>query len=126
MAQSGKPARGTSSSAKWSRHSATAYSQKSVARVHLDKQSVVTGETDMTQIGTGFYTVIAQTAAERMGVPIEKVLVRLGDSSFPASAGSGGQLCGNSSTAGVYAGLHQTARVPRHQVVHPGCRCSFQ
>ena len=57
----------------------------------------------MTDIGTGSYTVIAQTAAEVMGVPLEKVFVRLGDSAFPVSAGSGGQWGGNSSTSGVYA-----------------------
>jgi xanthine dehydrogenase YagR molybdenum-binding subunit len=38
-----------------------------------------------------------------MGVPLDKVVVRLGDSTFPVSAGSGGQFGGNCSTAGVYA-----------------------
>ena len=76
---------------------------KSAARVRLDNNGVVTVETDMTDIGTGSYTIIAQTAAEMMGVPLEKVVVRLGDSAFPVSAGSGGQWGGNNSTAGVYA-----------------------
>jgi xanthine dehydrogenase YagR molybdenum-binding subunit len=76
---------------------------KSSARVGIDKNGIVTVETDMTDIGTGSYTIIAQTAAEIMGVPIEKVSVKLGDSSFPVSCGSGGQWGGNSSTAGVYA-----------------------
>ena len=76
---------------------------KSGARVHLDAQGVVTVETDMTDIGTGSYTIIAQTAAEMMGVPLDKVVVKLGDSAFPVSAGSGGQWGANSSTAGVYA-----------------------
>ncbi|WP_342051026.1 MULTISPECIES: aldehyde oxidoreductase molybdenum-binding subunit PaoC [unclassified Cupriavidus] len=76
---------------------------KSGARVKLDPSGMVIVETDMTDIGTGSYTIIAQTAAEMLGVPIEKVAVRLGDSSFPVSAGSGGQWGGNSSTAGVYA-----------------------
>eukprot|EP01031_Cornospumella_fuschlensis_P018678 gene18678-22876_t len=76
---------------------------KSGARIRLDNKGIVTVETDMTDIGTGSYTVIAQTAAEMMGVPIEKVFVRLGDSAFPISSGSGGQWGGNSSTAGVYA-----------------------
>lgn len=76
---------------------------KSAARVRLDKAGVVTVETDMTDIGTGSYTIIAQTAAEMMGLPLEKVVVRLGDSSFPVSCGSGGQWGGNNSTAGVYA-----------------------
>ena len=73
------------------------------ARVHLDAQGIVTVETDMTDIGTGSYTIIAQTAAEMMGVPLERVVVRLGDSDFPLSSGSGGQWGANSSTAGVYA-----------------------
>jgi xanthine dehydrogenase YagR molybdenum-binding subunit len=76
---------------------------KSAARVRLNREGIVTVETDMTDIGTGTYTIIAQTAAETMGVPLDKVVVRLGDSSFPVSAGSGGQWGGNCSTAGVYA-----------------------
>ena len=76
---------------------------KSAARVRLDNRGVVTVETDMTDIGTGSYTIIGQTAAEMMGVPLERVVVRLGDSTFPVSAGSGGQWGANCSTAGVYA-----------------------
>ncbi|RYG33309.1 MAG: xanthine dehydrogenase family protein molybdopterin-binding subunit, partial [Burkholderiales bacterium] len=37
--------------------------QKSAARVRLDAKGIVTVETDMTDIGTGSYTIIAQTAA---------------------------------------------------------------
>jgi xanthine dehydrogenase YagR molybdenum-binding subunit len=73
------------------------------ARAKLDSQGVVTIETDMTDIGTGSYTIIAQTAAEMMGVEIDKVAVQLGDSRFPVSAGSGGQFGANSATSGVYA-----------------------
>ncbi len=76
---------------------------KSGARVRLDANGQVTVETDMTDIGTGSYTILGQTAAEMLGVPIEQVTVKLGDSSFPASAGSGGQWGANSSTAGVFA-----------------------
>lgn len=76
---------------------------KSGARVRLQKDGMVVVETDMTDIGTGSYTIIAQTAAETMGVPLKSVIVRLGDSAFPVSAGSGGQWGANSSTAGVYA-----------------------
>jgi len=75
----------------------------SAARVRLDNRGIVTVETDMTDIGTGSYTIIAQTAAEMMGVPLDKVMVRLGDSTFPISSGSGGQFGANCSTSGVYA-----------------------
>jgi xanthine dehydrogenase YagR molybdenum-binding subunit len=76
---------------------------KSGARVRLGRDGMVTVETDMTDIGTGSYTIIGQTAAEMMGLPLDKVVVRLGDSDFPASSGSGGQFGANNSTAGVYA-----------------------
>ncbi|WP_137175959.1 aldehyde oxidoreductase molybdenum-binding subunit PaoC [Massilia sp. HP4] len=76
---------------------------KSAARVRLTGDGKVIVETDMTDIGTGSYTIIGQTAAEMLGVPLERVEVRLGDSSFPTSAGSGGQWGANSSTSGVYA-----------------------
>ncbi len=76
---------------------------KSAARVRLDTDGRVTVETDMTDIGTGTYTIIAQTAAEMMGVGLDRVVVKLGDSDFPVSAGSGGQWGAANSTAGVYA-----------------------
>ncbi|HEY0505493.1 MAG TPA: aldehyde oxidoreductase molybdenum-binding subunit PaoC [Lysobacter sp.] len=76
---------------------------KSGARVRLDGNGIVTVETDMTDIGTGTYTIIAQTAAEMMGVPLDRVVVRLGDSAYPVSAGSGGQWGANNSTSGVFA-----------------------
>jgi xanthine dehydrogenase YagR molybdenum-binding subunit len=73
------------------------------ARATLGQDGVLTIETDMTDIGTGSYTIIAQTAAEMLGLPLDKVAVNLGDSRFPVSSGSGGQWGGNSATAGVYA-----------------------
>jgi xanthine dehydrogenase YagR molybdenum-binding subunit len=76
---------------------------KSGARVRLGREGIITVETDMTDIGTGTYTILAQTAAEMMGVSLDKIVVTLGDSDFPASAGSGGQWGANNSTSGVYA-----------------------
>ncbi|GAB3773295.1 xanthine dehydrogenase family protein molybdopterin-binding subunit [Spirosoma horti] len=76
---------------------------KSAARVRLNREGIVTVETDMTDIGTGSYTIIAQTAAEMMGISLDKVVVKLGDSTFPESPGSGGQWGAASATSGVYA-----------------------
>jgi len=92
---------------------------KSGARVRLGQRGVVTVETDMTDIGTGSYTIIAQTAAEMLGVPVGKVMVRLGDSAFPVSAGSGGQWGGNSSTAGVYAACVKLREAIAHKLGMP-------
>ena len=60
---------------------------KSAARVRLDNRGIVTVETDMTDIGTGSYTIIGQTAAEMMGVPLNRVNVRLGDFDFSGLGG---------------------------------------
>jgi xanthine dehydrogenase YagR molybdenum-binding subunit len=76
---------------------------KSAARVRLRRDGMLVVETDMTDIGTGSYTIIAQTAAEMMGLGLDRVNVRLGDSRFPESSGSGGQWGAASATAGVYA-----------------------
>ncbi|WP_187334879.1 aldehyde oxidoreductase molybdenum-binding subunit PaoC [Novosphingopyxis iocasae] len=77
--------------------------QKSAARVQLSEDGRLTVFTDMTDIGTGSYTIIAQTAAESLGLPLDRVQVELGDSNYPVAAGSGGQWGAASSTAGVYA-----------------------
>jgi xanthine dehydrogenase YagR molybdenum-binding subunit len=76
---------------------------KSAARVRLQRNGTLIVETDMTDIGTGSYTIIAQTAAEMMGLGLDQVNVRLGDSRLPESSGSGGQWGAASATAGVYA-----------------------
>ncbi|MDE0878655.1 MAG: xanthine dehydrogenase family protein molybdopterin-binding subunit [Sphingomonas bacterium] len=76
---------------------------KAGARVRLGKDGHVTVETDMTDIGQGSYTIVAQTAAEMMGVPLSHVTAKLGDSTFPETPGSGGQAGAASATAGVYA-----------------------
>jgi len=41
-------------------------------------------------IGTGTYTVMTQVAADALGLPIDKIKVKLGDSSYPKGANSGG------------------------------------
>ncbi len=76
---------------------------KSAARVTLETDGRLTVATDMTDIGTGSYTILAQTAAETMGVPLDRIGVELGDSRSPVSVGSGGQWGANNATAGVYA-----------------------
>lgn len=73
------------------------------ARMTLDANGVITVESNMTDMGTGSYTVIGQTAAEMMGVPLDRVVVKLADSRFPDAFGGGGQAGAASATAGVYA-----------------------
>jgi len=43
-------------------------------------------------LGTGTYTILAQTAADGLGLPISKIGVKIGDSSLPPAAGSVGSV----------------------------------
>ena len=52
-------------------------------------------------IGTGTYTIMAQTAADALGVPIERISVEIGDSSLPPAPVSGGSTTAASVTAAV-------------------------
>ncbi|TIP85033.1 MAG: xanthine dehydrogenase family protein molybdopterin-binding subunit [Mesorhizobium sp.] len=66
------------------------YIGAATARVAIDRDGRVTARLDMTDIGTGTYTILTQIAAESLGVPISSIKVELGDSRFPRTAGSGG------------------------------------
>ena len=67
----------------------------------VDAEGVITVRQGMTDIGTGTYTVLAQIAAETLGVPLGDVRVEIGDSELPPAPGSGGQF--GAATAGSAA-----------------------
>ena len=63
------------------------------AKVKLElKEDTVfaTLQMDATDIGTGSYTILSQTVSEFLDLPLEQVIVELGDSDFPITPGSGG------------------------------------
>jgi xanthine dehydrogenase YagR molybdenum-binding subunit len=53
-------------------------------------------------IGTGTYTILAQLAAQKTGVPLDKIEVALGDSSLPAGPISGGSMATESVVPAVF------------------------
>lgn len=73
----------------------------SSARVRLGPDGRARVETDMTDIGTGTYTILAQVAGESLGLPVAHIDVALGDSDLPRGAGSGGSFGAASSTSSV-------------------------
>ncbi len=75
---------------------------ESKARVTLNPDGTALVETDMTDIGTGTYTILGQIAAEMLGLPVEAVTVHLGDTDLPAGPGSGGSWGAQSSGSSVY------------------------
>lgn len=78
------------------------YRQPAHARVRMNENRRVTVEMDMTDIGTGSYTILAQVAAEVLEVPMDAVSVHLGHSDYPETPGSGGSFGAASSTSALY------------------------
>jgi xanthine dehydrogenase YagR molybdenum-binding subunit len=54
-------------------------------------------------IGTGTYTILAQLASQKTGVPLDKIEVALGDTSLPAGPLSGGSMVTGSVIPAVFA-----------------------
>jgi xanthine dehydrogenase YagR molybdenum-binding subunit len=72
-------------------------------------------------MGTGTYTILAQTAAEAIGVSVERVQVRLGDSALPPSpVGGGSQLAGLMTGAVYKAALAAREELIGLAINHPG------
>jgi xanthine dehydrogenase YagR molybdenum-binding subunit len=64
-------------------------------------------------IGTGTYTIMAQVAAETLGLPLDSISVKLGDSSLPRSPVEGGSWI----AASVSNGIVTTAGAIREELL---------
>lgn len=76
------------------------------ARVQLRSDGTASVICSIQDIGTGTYTIAAQTVSELTGLPFEKIEVKLGDSSFPAAPVSGGSWA----TASVLPAIAEATR----------------
>ena len=74
---------------------------KTAASVRLTASGEVTVASATADIGTGTYTVMAQTAADALGVPLAKVTVALGDSSLPHAPVEGGSWAAASTCSAI-------------------------
>jgi len=87
----------------------------------VDAEGVITVRQGMTDIGTGTYTVLAQIAAETLGVPLGKVVVEIGDSELPPAPGSGGQFgAATAGSAALAAGMNLRQAIAELAVSDPG------
>ncbi|WP_375305391.1 xanthine dehydrogenase family protein molybdopterin-binding subunit [Bradyrhizobium sp. A11] len=89
------------------------------ARVRLQRDGRTRVEIAGHEIGTGAYTVIAQTAAERLGLPLEKVAVFIGDSDLPPAPVAGGSNS-TASTCSVVTMVCDQIRQRLFKAVMPG------
>ncbi|HEY2749993.1 xanthine dehydrogenase family protein molybdopterin-binding subunit [Phenylobacterium sp.] len=86
----------------------------------VDAMGLITVRQGMTDIGTGTYTVLAQIAAETLGVPLGDVRVEIGDSELPPAPGSGGQFgAATAGSAALDAGMNLRQAITEIAVADP-------
>src|SRR5258705_5114278 len=78
------------------------------ANVQLRDDGTVRVASATQDIGTGTYTIMAQLAVEKTGVPIDKVTVVLGDSSLPDGPISGASMATESCIPAVFVRANET------------------
>ncbi|MEX3021649.1 xanthine dehydrogenase family protein molybdopterin-binding subunit [Kluyvera sp. STS39-E] len=83
------------------------------ARIILHVNGEIVVESGGTDIGTGTYTILAQTAAEVLGVSSHQITVRLGDTRLPRSPVAGGSQLANVLTGAV----HKTAVAVKERLI---------
>jgi xanthine dehydrogenase YagR molybdenum-binding subunit len=84
---------------------------KASAVINADGSVVVRSGTH--DLGTGTYTVMAQIAADALGVDVSRVRFELGDTRLPEAPVSGG----SQTVASVGPAVHQAARVTRDKLI---------
>ena len=82
----------------------------SEAEVRIHADGSVTSSCAVQDLGTGARTYVAAIPAEELGLPIEAVTARIGDSDLPPSVGSGGSITTGSVAPAVLEAAH-AARV---------------
>jgi xanthine dehydrogenase YagR molybdenum-binding subunit len=65
-----------------------AHRSSASARIQMLSDGAVKVMSATQDLGTGTYTILAQTAADALGVPIEKITVEIGDSRLPPAPSS--------------------------------------
>jgi len=84
---------------------------KASATINADGSVVVRSGTH--DLGTGTYTVMAQIAADALGVEVARVRFELGDTRLPEAPVSGG----SQTVASVGPAVHQAARAARDKLI---------
>lgn len=99
----------------WGMATATwgAFFSPASARVTLKADGSVLVESGTTDIGPGTYTTMSMIAAAQLGVPLERVTFRLGDSELPSAPAQGG----STTTASVGTAVQECAQIVQKELI---------
>ena len=93
---------------------------KTAASVSLSADGHLTVSSATSDIGTGTYTIMSQTGAEALGLPVSKVTARLGDSDLPAAPVEGGSWGAASTCSAIYLACDELKK----QLLHHAAKMS--
>jgi len=94
------------------------YRTPSAARVRINADGTALVQSATQDIGTGTYTIMAQTATEYLGIPIEKIKVELGDTNLPESSLSGG----SATAATIGPAVQATCAAVRKKIIETAAK----
>ena len=95
-----------------------AHRSKAAAIARLQPNGTVLVKAGTQDIGTGTYTIMTQVAADALGLPLSRVMFRLGDTRMPETPVSGG----SQTAASVGSAVHVAATALREKVKEAGVR----
>ncbi len=84
------------------------------ARVLLGADGAATVQIAAHDIGTGSHTIIAQTAADGLGLPLERITIQIGDSDLPAA----GLAAGSNHASGICHAVGAACEEARARLAH--------
>ncbi|MEO1694228.1 MAG: xanthine dehydrogenase family protein molybdopterin-binding subunit [Pseudomonadota bacterium] len=82
----------------------------SSARIRVDAAGTALVELAAHDVGTGTYTIVAQVAADRLGLPIDRIEVHCGNSNLPLAIISGGSTTAAAAGSAVHLACVNAAR----------------
>lgn len=93
----------------WGMATATYPARQSAASAvaRIDREGRVLVQAGTQDIGTGTYTIMAQIAADALGLPVERVRFELGDTTLPETPISGGSQTASSTGSAVQAAARE-------------------
>jgi xanthine dehydrogenase YagR molybdenum-binding subunit len=94
--------------------------QEASVKIEIKADGSATVSTAAHDLGTGAYTVLTQAAAETLGIPVERITTKLGDSDLPMSPVAGGsQTTASSGSAVKMAALKAVASLKERAGADP-------
>jgi xanthine dehydrogenase YagR molybdenum-binding subunit len=94
------------------------------ARVRLRPDGTILVQVGTQDLGTGTYTILAQIAADALAMPLDRITIQIGDTTFPEAGVSGG----STTAATVGPAVHDacTALKAKLSGITPGVRANTE